>query len=78
MATQAERCAKLHARYDEILDQLAGLPAAGSASEGGRSLSVSATELKAQLDLVTEQAAKLGCPVGQINEPSVIISRARA
>lgn len=71
-------CAKLHARYSEILSQLAGLPATGSASEGGRSLSVSASELKGQLEIITQQAAMLGCPIGLINEPGVIISRARA
>lgn len=78
MATTAERCATLHARYDEILDQLAGLPAAGSASEGGRSLSVSASELKGQLDLITDQAAKLGCPIGDIGDPGCIFTRGRA
>jgi hypothetical protein len=76
--TDAERCAKLHARYDEIINQLAGLPAGGSASEGGRSLSVSAAELEKQLEIVTKQAAGLGCPVGQIGDIAIVYSRARA
>lgn len=71
----ATECAKLHARYSEILDQLAGLPAA-SVSEGGRSISTAA-EMKAQLDLITQQASMLGCPVGTVGDPAVIISRAR-
>lgn len=74
----ADACDKLHTRYLEILDQLAGLPAGGSVSEKGRSLSVSAAELEKQLEVITKQAAALGCPVGRINEPAVIISRARA
>jgi hypothetical protein len=78
MATTAERCAKWHARYDEIMDQLAGLPAAGSASEGGRSLTASASELEKQLEIVIKQAASLGCPVGTMGDPAVLISRARA
>ncbi len=73
----ATECAKLHARYSEILDQLAGLPAAGAASEGGRSLSVSAAELKGQLEIITQQAAMLGCPIGRINDPAIVISHAR-
>lgn len=68
-------CAKLHARYSEIMDQLAGKPS-GSVSEGGRSISY-ASELKAQLEIITQQASMLGCPIGRINEPAVIITRAR-
>ncbi len=76
MAVNVENmCTLLHARYTEILGQLAGLPSV-SVSEGGRSLST-ASELKAQLDLITDQAAKLGCPVGTINDPAVVITRAR-
>lgn len=76
MAVNVEtECAKLHARYSEIMDQLAGLPAV-SVSEGGRSVSV-ASELKAQLEIITQQASMLGCPIGRINEPAIVITRAR-
>jgi len=68
-------CTLLHARYAEILGQLAGLPSV-SVSEGGRSIST-ASELKAQLDLITQQAAQLGCPIGTINDPACVFTRAR-
>lgn len=71
-------CQLLHARYAEVIGALAGLPVAGSVGEQGRSLSVSSSELKGQLELITEQAAALGCPVGRINTPAVFISRGRA
>ena len=71
-------CTALHARYTEIIGQLAGLPAGGSVSEKGRSLSVSASELTAQLKVVTDQASMLGCPVGTIGDPAAVITRARA
>lgn len=74
----ATECAKLHARYTEIMDQLAGLPAAGSVGELGRSVSVSSAELKGQLDLITQQAAMLGCPIGSIGDPAIITTRGRA
>lgn len=68
-------CTLLHARYAEIVGQLAGLPSV-SVSEGGRSIST-ASELKAQLDIITQQAAQLGCPIGTIGDPACVITRAR-
>jgi len=67
---------QFHALYSAALAQLAQLPVA-SASEGGRSLSVSAADIRAKMDLYAQQAAALGYPIGTVAEPGVIFTRAR-
>jgi hypothetical protein len=78
MATTAQRCATLNARLDELIDQLAGLPVGGSVSEGGRSVTVSAAEIQAQIDNTLALMARFKCSQERIGDPAVIISRARA
>ena len=76
--TNAERCAIVHARYDELLRLRLGLPAGGSASEGGRSLSSSPADLEKEIEVMVREANDLGCPIHAAGIPAVIISRARA
>lgn len=73
----ADECAKLHAAYAELTDQLGAVPLVG-ASEGGRALSLSASEIEARLALIEKRAAQLGCPIGGVGEPACVYSRARA
>jgi len=70
-------CDQLATEYSRIIGMLSSLPVGGSISEGGRSISATATELQARLDLITKQAAALGCPIGTMSDPFVITSTAR-
>lgn len=77
MPVNAEtECAKLHAAWSQLNDELTALPLV-AASEGGRSLSLSASDIEARMTILEKRASQLGCPIGRINEPAVVISRAR-
>jgi predicted alpha/beta-hydrolase family hydrolase len=73
----ASACDTLADEYMRVLASLGSLPVGGSYSEGGRSISATASELQARLKMITDQMAMLGCPVGTIGDPFVITSRAR-
>lgn len=69
-------CDELAAEYMRVLGMLHSLPVGGSISEGGRSISATASEIQARLNLIKQEAAGLGCPLGTLAEPFVITTRA--
>ena len=73
----AATCESLHQQYAALVAQMASIPAV-SVSEGGRLIGASAADLEARLKLIETRAAALGCPIGAIGEPFMIITGAKA